>query len=133
MYKKNINNNVIVKDFIRITKNLNKKNKDIINNKILFLKRRNSIYTTLVGINLSKQLFLKKKYIESTRILKKLLLVNSEENLLFLIKLNLLKLYIKQNKFSKAINIIASIQDSSWKKLFEKYNKIYFNKKRILA
>ncbi|VFP88851.1 UPF0070 protein YfgM [Buchnera aphidicola (Cinara piceae)] len=125
MYKKNKKNilNQNIEEFKKIVDNFKKKNLYSFEYKKNFFKKNKNIYGTLIGINLAKQLFIKKKYMESISILKEILLYTQEENLRYLIKLNLVKIYIKQKNFSLALKIINNIHDEYWNNLFQKNKK----------
>ncbi|VFP83878.1 hypothetical protein [Buchnera aphidicola] len=122
---------ISIKEFKKTIDNFKNKKNNTVKNKITFLNGTPNIYTILVNINLSHHLFLKKEYKQSISVLKKLISPKLEENLFFLVKFNLMKLYIKQKKFSCATKIVNSIKNKSWKKLFKKNKNYLFYKKRI--
>ncbi|VFP81298.1 UPF0070 protein YfgM [Buchnera aphidicola (Cinara kochiana kochiana)] len=113
--------NVTVTEFNRIIDNFAYRAKNTIKNKIGFLNKKNNIYTTLIQMNLSKHFFLKKEYKKSILMLRKLISLKLEENLMFLIKLNLVKLYIQQRQFYNAIEIVNNVRNHTWRKIFSKY------------
>uniref|UniRef100_A0A451DFW5 UPF0070 protein YfgM n=1 Tax=Buchnera aphidicola (Cinara pseudotsugae) TaxID=2518978 RepID=A0A451DFW5_9GAMM len=119
-----------IEEFKEIADNLQKKKVDLIFNKQDYLKKNENIYSVLIGINLSKQLFLKKEYTQAINVLKKILLITQEENLIFYIKLNLVKIYIKKKDFSSALDIIRTVNNSEWNELFQQYKKFILLKKR---
>ncbi|ABJ90843.1 tetratricopeptide repeat protein [Buchnera aphidicola] len=111
------------KEFKKIVDDFKIKKNDLIKKEKLFFKKQNNIYSHLIGLNLAKNLFFKKKYKESIKILKEILVSTSDINLINFIKLNLVKIYIKKKKFSLALKIIHHIDDDIWKSLFNKYKK----------
>ncbi|MGI4816434.1 MAG: tetratricopeptide repeat protein [Janthinobacterium lividum] len=119
-----------IEEFKEIADNLQKKKVDLIFNKQDYLKKNENIYSVLIGINLSKQFFLKKEYTQAINVLKKILLITQEENLIFYIKLNLVKIYIKKKDFSSALDIIRTVNNSEWNELFQQYKKFILLKKR---
>ncbi|VFP86306.1 UPF0070 protein YfgM [Buchnera aphidicola (Cinara pseudotaxifoliae)] len=120
-----------IEEFKDIVDNLKKKT-DLVSHKQNFLKKNRNIYSVLIGVNLSKQLFQKKKYTQAADVLKKILLITQEENLIFYIKLNLVKIYVKKKDFSSALEIINCVNDRVWKPLFQEYRKYIYLRKRSI-
>ncbi|WP_075434213.1 tetratricopeptide repeat protein [Buchnera aphidicola] len=88
-----------------------------------FFKKQNSIFNSLIGINLAKRYFLKKNYKESVKTIRKILLSISDENLRCFMELNLVKIFIKNKQFSSALNIINNVKNNDWKPIFQSYKK----------
>ncbi|VAX76923.1 tetratricopeptide repeat protein [Buchnera aphidicola] len=130
--KKNIkiNHEKIIEEFKNIVDLNEEKNLKITKKEILFFKKNKNIYGILVGMNLAKKYFVQHKYNNSIKILKKILSFNPEENLIYLTKLNLVKIYIKKKDFSLALKVIKHVKDDSWKIVFENYKNILLSKKR---
>ncbi|VFP85145.1 UPF0070 protein YfgM [Buchnera aphidicola (Cinara splendens)] len=124
------NNDKNIEEFKEITDNLQKKKVDLVRNKQNFLRKNQNIYSILIGINLSKQFFLQKKYTQAIDVLKRILIITEEENLILYIKLNLVKIYVKKKDFSPALDIIRTVNNSEWNELFQQYKKFILLKKR---
>ncbi|VFP81675.1 tetratricopeptide repeat protein [Buchnera aphidicola] len=130
--RKTLNQNI--EEFVKIINDFQKKKKYSLECKKIFFKKNKNIYGTLIGINLAKQLFFQKKYTESILIFEEILSYTKEENLRYLIKLNLVKIYIKQKKFTLALKIINNIYDKSWIGVFKKNKEnipSYYKEKKI--